>query len=242
VLGVFAKIPDREPVKTRLQPRVSATDAARFQMASLADTLETAARAVEAQVLFLSHGADDRDRIGALLMAHGLAPDVWNRVRVAPQHGADLGARMTHAFADLWSIDHVPALLVGSDSPSVDAAMLRGAIGALASADVVLGPATDGGYWCVGVRAPAPSLFHGVPWSSHDTLAATRARAATLGLSVVLLESWNDVDRPEDLDVLARQVAMRRAAGDARTARHVETWLRSAGFRRDDPAPWEVHG
>jgi rSAM/selenodomain-associated transferase 1 len=242
VLGVFAKIPDREPVKTRLQPRVSALDAARFQMASLVDGLETAARVVESPTLFLSHGADNRDRIGALLMAHGLAADVWNRIRIAPQHGPDLGARMTHAFADLWSMDRAPALLVGSDSPSVDTAMLRRAVDALDSADVVLGPAADGGYWCVGLRAPAPSLFHGVPWSRHDTLAATRARAATLGLSVVLLESWSDVDRPEDLDLLARQVAMRRSAGDAGTARHVETWLRSTGFLRDDPAPREVHG
>jgi rSAM/selenodomain-associated transferase 1 len=243
LLGVFAKIPDREPVKTRLQARLSAEDAARFQLAALADVLETTARVVPEPWLFLSHGADDRDRVGALLAAHGLDAAAWRRVRVAPQHGADLGARMAHAFGDLcMATGGAPraALLVGADSPALDPAMLRRGLDTLGACDVVLGPAADGGYWCIGVRAPVPSLFDGVPWSSPDTLCATAARAASLGLAVTLLEPWTDVDRPADLDVLARQVEALRAGGDAATARHVERWLRSGGWLRHDAASWEA--
>jgi glycosyltransferase A (GT-A) superfamily protein (DUF2064 family) len=253
LVGVFAKIPDREPVKTRLQTVLPPVEAARFQWASIADTLEAVARTGVAPCLFLAHGADERQRIGRLLLAHGLDASVWARVRLEGQQGRDLGERMTHAFAVLHEraapsrdgatcsggaerIRASPAgcLLLGSDSPTVTPLLIDRALGALAQADIVLGPATDGGYWCIGVRAPVAGLFTAVPWSTPATCDATEAGAHALGLRTTRVDSWSDVDRPEDLPVLVRQLAALRASGDCATGRHVELWLRRSGWLGQD--------
>jgi len=77
----------------------------------------------------------------------------------------------------------------------------------LAKADVVIGPTDDGGYYLIGVGRRQPALFDGIPWSTSATRAATEARARDLGLSVLLLPRWFDVDTPEDLQRLRADLA-----------------------------------
>ncbi len=228
MLGVFAKIPDLEAVKTRLQPALARADAERFHLASLADTLETACRVTESPVLFLSRGHETPGLVQAQLRSAGLEAAIWSRIRLAGQTGESLGDRIEAAFTQLCSGGEA-AMLLGSDSPALDAAMIRRGLVALSTADLVLGPAADGGYWSIGVRTPVPGLLDGIPWSAADTFAATSARAAALGRTITVLDAWTDVDRPEDLNVLAMQIAARRAAGDAATARHSERLLRTLG-------------
>lgn len=74
----------------------------------------------------------------------------------------------------------------------------------LASADFVLGPATDGGYYLIGLRRPIPELFTGMPWGSDRVFGETQHRARQLGLTCHLLATLSDVDRPEDLPVWRR--------------------------------------
>lgn len=236
MLGVFAKFPEWEPVKTRLQSRLSASDAAAFHLAAVADVLETACRTVPHPVLFVSRGADDSAAVGRALRASGLDPDVWAALRVEPQQGADLGARLEHGFAVLCGEPARPALVIGSDSPSLQPPMLRAGLARLAHTDTVLGPTADGGYWCIGVRQPRAGLLADLPWSAVDTFAATRARFESLHLSVSELTPWTDVDRPEDLAVLWRQIRALRSQGDAHTARHSERVLRSLGIAPPAPA------
>lgn len=245
MLGVFAKIPDREPVKTRLQAVLDSAQAERFQLASLADVLETAARVTDTPWLFVSQGADNRERLGALLAIHGLDAAIWPRIHLAPQEGSDLGERMAHAFATM----HASAagiesedgmLLLGSDSPTLPGAFVHRALAALTRADVVLGPAPDGGYWGIGLRRPVPELFAGIPWSTSTTRDATLERADALDLRATLGDAWSDVDRPEDLATLAAQVETLRRQGDRHTARHVERWLRSEGWLRQDASSREA--
>jgi hypothetical protein len=81
----------------------------------------------------------------------------------------------------------------------LEAPVMRAAFTALRRKDVVLGPATDGGYWLIGLRRPAPALFADMPWSTDSVLARTLERARSLGLAVGTLEPLPDVDRPEDL-------------------------------------------
>ena len=107
----------------------------------------------------------------------------------------------------------------------------------LESTDLVLGPAADGGYWAIGVRQPIPGLLRDISWSTDRTLAETEARARRAGLRVAHLASWTDVDRPEDLPVLASQIAALRAAGDLRVARLSEAALRAFGLV-DDELRW----
>ena len=94
------------------------------------------------------------------------------------------------------------------------------------SADLVLGPAADGGFWAIGMRQPQQGLLDGVSWSTERALADTVARARARGLRVELLPTWTDVDRPEDLRTLSAQIVALRRSGDRLTARHSESVLR----------------
>jgi uncharacterized protein len=258
-LGVFAKVIRDRPVKTRL--RLPRREAERFYVSSLADTLETSLRVVDAPTLFLEGGedaaavADLQERMHAL----GFDSRLLRCIDVHVQRGADLGDRLEAAFAQLCTAGanrgetpH-PGFIIGSDSPSMDALMLeRGlerlripapepagfapsrAAAATASAvpvppDVVLGPTADGGYWALGVRRPFAGLLQGIAWSTSRAFEETVDRAWARGLGVQLLDTWTDVDRPEDLATLARQIAALRERGDVLTARHTEAVLREMG-------------
>lgn len=106
-------------------------------------------------------------------------------------------------------------VVIGTDAPAVDAGTVALALGALDSADVVLGPSRDGGYYLMGLREPRPGLFTGIPWSTATVFDDTVARTRELGLRVTCLEVESDVDTADDLtpDVTRRLAA--RGAGPA---------------------------
>jgi uncharacterized protein len=231
MLGVFGKLPGDEPVKTRLQARLTRAEAERFYLASLADTLETACRVVDRPVLFLASRHVAHLEAEPVLLAAGVDPAVWSRVQVEHQYGDDLGERLERALDFLCTVNR-GGMIIGSDSPSLEAKALRRANTMLESADVVLGPTSDGGYYAIGFRRRYRGLLHGIAWSTNRVLAETRARAEERGLHVELLEPWTDVDRPEDLEVLASQIADLRASGDGVTARHTAQVLATLGIGR----------
>jgi hypothetical protein len=119
------------------------------------------------------------------------------------QRGADLGARMLHAFRQgLRRAERV--ILVGADCPALRAPALRQAARWLAGgADAVFAPAEDGGYALVALRRVSPRLFCGIPWGGAQVMAQTRARLAALGWRWRELPTVWDVDRPEDVARLA---------------------------------------
>jgi rSAM/selenodomain-associated transferase 1 len=119
--------------------------------------------------------------------------DLW------PQPSGDLGLRMAAAFDEAFRRGAARVVLVGTDLPFLAHEDVVGALEALARADVVLGPAPDGGYFLVALRRPHPELFFGITWSTPGVLAATRARAGALGLKTRLLDSQPDLDTLEDL-------------------------------------------
>lgn len=114
-------------------------------------------------------------------------------VAIAPQGRGHLGARMRRAIVS------GPAILVGADIPDLSAALLRAAADALAAHPAVIGPAEDGGYWLIGLAAPAPGLFAPMAWGGPDVFAMTMARFARAGIEPALLPRLADVDRPADL-------------------------------------------
>ena len=183
-LSVFAKAPVPGRVKTRLRPALSGGQAARLAAAFVRDTLGKAARLGQPVTVYYS---GDR----ALL-----EPLALPGVRWAEQGGRDLGARMARVPA--------PCLILGADSPHLPAALLRAALAAVPLHDVVLGPAEDGGYFLIGLRAPQPALFDGIAWSTETVLAQTLARADALGLTVHQTPPWYDLDTPADLRRLAQ--------------------------------------
>ena len=92
-----------------------------------------------------------------------------------PQEGSDLGERMARACARGFAAGYSPVLLRGSDIPDLPAAVVSEAREVLAAGhfQVVLGPATDGGYYLVGLTEPQPHLFQGPAWSSNTVLKYT---------------------------------------------------------------------
>ena len=125
------------------------------------------------------------------------------------QGDGDLGDRMALSVSDSLDGGIKKVLLLGTDCPDLDPSFIYHAMGLLEGHPVVMGPASDGGYYCLGIdlsRAGerALGLFRGVPWSSSATGQATLDRARSLGLKVARLPVLSDVDRPEDLAVWDR--------------------------------------
>jgi rSAM/selenodomain-associated transferase 1 len=125
------------------------------------------------------------------------------------QRGADLGARLFNALSDAArEAPYVAA--VGSDHPTLPLAIVEEAFAALeAGAEVVLGPAEDGGYYLIALAAErvSPHLFTDIPWSTERVLEATLERCRELGLTPHLLQPASDVDTPADLARLAESLA-----------------------------------
>jgi rSAM/selenodomain-associated transferase 1 len=187
---VIAKEPVPGRVKTRLTPPYPPDRAAALAAAALADTLETVVRTPAA---------------GRTLALAG-APGPWlpPAVRVVPQRGGGLDERLAHAFADAFA--GRPIVLIGMDTPQVTPALLTWAAAALGRRDAVFGPATDGGFWLLGLRTPDPALLRGVPMSRPETGRIQLARLLDAGLRVEMLPALTDVDTAADVSRVAGRV------------------------------------
>jgi rSAM/selenodomain-associated transferase 1 len=203
-LVVFAKQPLPGQVKTRLCPPFTAEQAADFYACMLEDVLETTLRASAALGLVAVLALQPPAAAATFAAPAGL--------RCEPQQGADLGARMEHAFARQLAAGHGPVLLRGSDSPTLRLETLSAALLALERSDLVLCPDRDGGYNLVGLRRPAPGLFSH-PMSTTSVLVDTLARAQGAGLTHALLPAGFDIDTAADLALLA-EARRQGAAGE----------------------------
>ena len=186
-LVVMAKSPVAGQAKTRLCPPLDAGQAAALAQAALADTLQAVAWTPAARRVLVLAGEP-----GPWL------PEGWE---VIAQRGAGLGERLAHAVSDVGG----PLVIVGMDTPQLTRALLSDALDALAApgTDAVLGPTLDGGYWAIGLVAPDPAVFAGVPMSSARTCAAQRARLHELGLATTELGTLRDVDDYADATAVA---------------------------------------
>jgi rSAM/selenodomain-associated transferase 1 len=137
---------------------------------------------------------------------------VWLRhiagLEYRAQPAGDLGFRLAAAFRWHFSRGAKRVVVVGTDCPGVGRSVLLRAFRALRSADLVLGPALDGGYYLVGLAAPCPQLFEDIPWSSDQVFRASRDRARALGRSCRVLERLRDVDTVRDAAALGLLAAL----------------------------------
>jgi rSAM/selenodomain-associated transferase 1 len=191
VTMVFCKAPVPGAVKTRLLPAVSADEAARLhcELSRFALTRATKHKLCKVQ-LWCSPSC-----------SHPFFSELAARypVTLHEQQGADLGARMQHAFDSAFS-HYRRAVLIGCDCPSLTHVDLAEALAALAMpARGVLSPAEDGGYVLIGLNRPQPELFKNMPWGTEQVLSLTLAKLRQLNLEAVQLSCQWDVDTPEDL-------------------------------------------
>jgi uncharacterized protein len=114
------------------------------------------------------------------------------------QGEGDLGARLQRAFAESFAAGAKRVAILGSDCPEVEAADIQQVWKELDAHDLVVGPATDGGYWLVGLKQPQPALFDGIAWSSERVLGQTLQHAKSAALRVQLLRILTDVDTEKE--------------------------------------------
>ena len=186
-LMIFAKAPEPGEVKTRLASSVGAEEACRIYRQLLAEVLENLRGLTGVELRFTP---DDRETDFTAYLQKS-----WF---TRAQGAGDLGARLTRAFLDAFEDGARRVVAIGSDCPEVIAADITEAWQALEDHDVVLGPATDGGYWLIGLRAAHPEIFRGIPWSSESVFAATCESAKKANLSTYLLRVLSDVDTDND--------------------------------------------
>lgn len=204
-LILFARTPVAGQVKTRLIPALGVEGATGLHRRLVLRTLRTAAAfcrtaGVELEIRF-DGGSDEA-------MRHWLG-DTW---RLRPQCDGDLGKRMAEAFALAFREGVPAAVLIGSDVPGLTAERLAAAFDALSHDAAVFGPATDGGYYLVGLARPTPALFRGVAWGTDTVLADSLRILEREGTpQTALLEPLDDVDRPEDLPAWLRIAAAEAA-------------------------------
>jgi hypothetical protein len=124
-----------------------------------------------------------------------------------PQRGTSAGERRRHVFDDLATSGFTHVVMIGPDTPDLPLEYLQQAFDALAGdpTPVVLGPSPSGGCYLIGlsVKGGVPDLFSGVRWTSPYTIDDLMDVAARLGLPVHRLDQWNDVNAPDDLQLLA---------------------------------------
>lgn len=191
-LIIFTRYPEPGKTKTRLIPSLGPDGAAGLHRRMTEHTLTVARqlrsyRPVSVEVRY--EGGNKH------LVEQWLGPDISS----LPQGRGDLGRRMARAFREAFQAGMDRVVLVGTDIPGITARILLGAFENLSYNNMVLGPVRDGGYYLIGLRQAFPQLFADMPWGTGKVLKRTRQISDDLGLSVVLLETLEDVDRPEDL-------------------------------------------
>jgi uncharacterized protein len=215
-LLLFARAPIAGRVKTRLTPPLSAREAAALYRAFLED----AARAYRSGAGWESVLCAEGDPLDPVLAE--IFPSEWRR---RPQSEGDLGQRLSDAFAAEFRRGAYSCAAVGSDHPALPAARLAELFATLRDGrDAALVPAEDGGYCAIGLRSElsARAVFQGIAWSTGEVLEQTLRRFEALGLRYRVLEPGYDVDRPEDLERLRRDLESRDPSADdypAATAR-----------------------
>lgn len=127
------------------------------------------------------------------------------------QADTDFGLVLFGAVRDLLAAGHDCVALVNADSPTLPPSLLIDTIAALRRPGdrIVLGPAIDGGYYLIGLKAPHQPLFVNVPWGTADVARVTVERAAEIGVEVVLLPEWYDIDDARTLEMLCDELAGR---------------------------------
>lgn len=180
-VALFTRYPEPGRAKTRLIPALGEDGAARLHRTLTEQTL----------VAVRDAGLELEVRTTGAPIARFI--DWLGPLAIVDQGEGDLGERLTRAGPP-W-----PTIFIGADAPDLTPVLLRNAADALAHARATIGPATDGGYWLLGLREPVAGVFEGIAWSTERVFAQTMARLDDAGIVPVLLPELADCDRPEDL-------------------------------------------
>lgn len=192
-LIIMARYPEAGTTKTRLARSIGAEATVLLYKAFLTDLAHK----------FAGHVADlywayTPPGVNYAHFMMTLVPSLAHHMHYFPQQGADLGERLLHAFEWTYASGYRRIILIGSDSPHIRRDVIATARATLDAADVVLGPADDGGYYLIAMRQPY-DVFRGIPMSTSRVAQMTIELARSQGLRVSTLEMLFDVDELPDL-------------------------------------------
>ena len=200
-LIMFTRYPQAGQTKTRLIPALGAAGAADLQRQMTEHLLsQLQPFCTEKRISLQVHFAGG----SKAQMSQWLGPDI----PLVAQCNGHLGEKLTFALTQAFAEGTARVVVIGSDCPAISSSNIDKALQQLNSHDVAIGPAADGGYYLIALRAMCPHLFEGIPWGTDRVLAMTQAIAHQQHLSVAQLDLLTDIDRPEDLSIWAAQQAI----------------------------------
>lgn len=225
--AVMVKAPRRGEVKTRLVPPLRPEEAARLSVCFIGDVVANLLAASETlgTDCFAAYSPPGSEALFRDVLPQG--------VRLLPPRSVGLAQSLPDAIEDLVTAGYQGACLVNADSPTLPTSLLVEAITRLSAPGdrVVLGPATDGGYYLIGLKSPHRHLFHDIDWSTERVYRQTAERAASIGLELVALPVWYDIDDAASLGWLCSELFRgrlpSRCLGEGWAASHTRAFLRT---------------
>ena len=194
-IGVMAKSPRAGHSKTRLCPPFHPEQAAQLSAAFLRDTAENiAVAALSAPIVgYAAYAPSGTEEALAPHLAAGTACVLADGSLPRPPGVEGLGRCLLHAIQQLFARGHAATCVLSSDTPTL---LVTAATVLLAGNErcAVLGACDDGGYYLLGMRRPHVGLFADIAWSTGSVAATSRDRAAALGLDLIELPLWHDID------------------------------------------------
>lgn len=189
-LIIFLKNPELGKVKTRLKPELSEKNCVAIYRAMVNDLVENVGSNKQYDTIILFTPANSEKNL-----KQWLGPDFT----FVPQSDGDLGKRMDSALH--WAFEHKyqQAVLIGSDTPTINQKLILTAFQKLENSDVVLGPSKDGGYYLIATKETQPNIFKNIQWSSNTVFDETMKSIEENNLSVISLEQRADIDTFSDL-------------------------------------------
>jgi rSAM/selenodomain-associated transferase 1 len=191
-LLIFVKYPEPGKVKTRLAEDIGKRRAARIYSSMAKTVIHNVSTSRKYGSIIFVDPPERKSEVENWLQINGC--DFF------PQGGKSLGERMANAFAKAFSLGAEKGVIIGTDCVEISENLISQAFDALYEADVVLGPAEDGGYYLLGLKEPTPEIFSDIRWSTNLVLSQTLERLREIGLRFKLLKTLRDIDTASDLN------------------------------------------
>jgi rSAM/selenodomain-associated transferase 1 len=187
-LVIFVRNPILGQVKTRLAKDIGDERALAIYLQLLEHTLKITRSLSFRKFIYYADEVSDYDLWSV--------PGYTKRM----QSGTNLGERMLNSFKELFEQGFTRIVIIGSDCLQLQAENLQEAVTLLESNTAVIGPASDGGYYLLGLTKLYPELFVNKPWSTDQVLTKTIDDFNNQGISYALLEELSDIDDITDLE------------------------------------------
>jgi len=190
LLIIFLKNPTLGKVKTRLASTIGDVKALEIYQLLLNRTRQITEKLPVTKVVYYSDYVETQD--------------IWENetYQKTLQKGKELGEKMLNAFQKGFADGYNKVCIIGSDCYELDGQIIQQAFDLLDKNDLIIGPATDGGYYLLGMSSLHEALFQNKVWSTPAVLAETLKDADELGLKYLLLQELNDVDHEGDLETI----------------------------------------